>query len=520
MTFKLLALGLVAALSMGQVRVSLARQFIVRPVALQEYYVDPDWTGTKTGAAATPWSTLDASAWTTINAALESADVTVYYSAREAGSDANETTTTPITVSRTAASTRRLVLDGRARYNTSDSAPAWLANPGSRQFQVTATNPMTTGTGERSYVTVRGFRLIANEGQIIFWWGGSHLVIEDNEVSATGAPTYGPGIYYGYTKKEGASNCPTAGPQESCVAFTNITIRRNHVHDTYGEGIYIGGCANWSGCISHDGVLIEANRVGVVATLGGEPDAIDIKDGLRNVVIRANDVRMQTNSRDCVTLESGALVERNYLESCGRIAVAFSEFWNTSNATRANSSARNNVIINAGVETVMGYANRAGIWVDPPNGGGDHFSGVTIYSNTVYRVISPSTTGICIYVGASGTTVRNNIGSECADYALSADASTLTDKSYNLWFESGATPVVVRYGGSSYTTATVTTFDANSSGANPLLVDTAAPYEPSDVKLQASSPAKGTGVALLAIFANDYADAPRGATWDMGAWKY
>src|SRR2546426_2574623 len=34
------------------------------------YYVDPDWAGTQTGEAATPWVSLASSQWTTINTAL------------------------------------------------------------------------------------------------------------------------------------------------------------------------------------------------------------------------------------------------------------------------------------------------------------------------------------------------------------------------------------------------------------------------------------------------------------------
>src|SRR6266496_4393647 len=52
------------------------------------FYVDPDWTGTKSGTQGHPFAMLDRSAWQRINAALANGDVTIYFSAREAGSEA------------------------------------------------------------------------------------------------------------------------------------------------------------------------------------------------------------------------------------------------------------------------------------------------------------------------------------------------------------------------------------------------------------------------------------------------
>ena len=44
--------------------------------ALTTYYVDPSWTGSQTGAAATPWTSLAASgAWSTVNTRLATDDV-------------------------------------------------------------------------------------------------------------------------------------------------------------------------------------------------------------------------------------------------------------------------------------------------------------------------------------------------------------------------------------------------------------------------------------------------------------
>src|SRR5215471_8149043 len=69
--------------------------------ALTTYYVDPDWGGSQTGAALTPWTSLTYSAWATINTALASDDVTVYFSASNASSNTNQASTTPLNVART-----------------------------------------------------------------------------------------------------------------------------------------------------------------------------------------------------------------------------------------------------------------------------------------------------------------------------------------------------------------------------------------------------------------------------------
>src|ERR1041385_3280811 len=58
--------------------------------AASTFYVDSDWTGAQSGSAAQPWKYLSSSAWSAINSALASADVTVCFSAREAGSDTDD----------------------------------------------------------------------------------------------------------------------------------------------------------------------------------------------------------------------------------------------------------------------------------------------------------------------------------------------------------------------------------------------------------------------------------------------
>jgi hypothetical protein len=87
--------------------------------ALTEFYVDPDFAGSiQDGQAATPWSYLgggSSTAWAAINSALDAGDVTIYFSARQAGSDTNETAAWELYLYRTNSSSYRLTLDGMSR---------------------------------------------------------------------------------------------------------------------------------------------------------------------------------------------------------------------------------------------------------------------------------------------------------------------------------------------------------------------------------------------------------------------
>src|SRR5437763_3385895 len=69
--------------------------------AQTNYYVDPDYTGgARNGNASNPWHSLSDTVtnfpWTVINTALASGPVNVYFSARKAASDTNQTSSASI----------------------------------------------------------------------------------------------------------------------------------------------------------------------------------------------------------------------------------------------------------------------------------------------------------------------------------------------------------------------------------------------------------------------------------------
>ena len=101
----------------------------VNPASSQRaFYVDPDYAGGGDGTASRPWSALASSPtgpeWSAVNQALADGPVIIYFSAREAGVEASEETTSEVNVLRTDKSTHRLTLDGVSQYNTNHEQPS------------------------------------------------------------------------------------------------------------------------------------------------------------------------------------------------------------------------------------------------------------------------------------------------------------------------------------------------------------------------------------------------------------
>src|SRR2546430_7053537 len=180
--------GLIASL----VLLSSVFSFSNAAVAEIVFYVDPNWGGSVSGSASSPWRSLDSSAWGTINAALASDSVTVYFSARATGSDTDQTTTTQLEILRTNASSRRLTLDGMSQYNTSDTSPSWAPYSGTSRFKIIGGGSAITsgnfGTGTaspRNFITVRGFKASGTDQGIVLA-NISNFILEFNDVSNTG----------------------------------------------------------------------------------------------------------------------------------------------------------------------------------------------------------------------------------------------------------------------------------------------------------------------------------------------
>ena len=144
--------------------------------AATTFYVDSGWNGMQSGTTLEPWKALSSSAWTAINSALASGDVTVYFSARQAASDADDIYDTngdgaqdaiDLTPRRDSGSSI-LTLDGNSMYNTSETAPYWMAYSGTSKCRVrflTAQNPSHL---KHSNITLHGFHVVTTDGNKVY----------------------------------------------------------------------------------------------------------------------------------------------------------------------------------------------------------------------------------------------------------------------------------------------------------------------------------------------------------------
>ena len=515
------------------------------------HYVDPDWGGTASGTASQPWTSLTSSAWTTINTALASGAVYVCFSARAAGSDINQTTTTELLVLRTDTSTNLLTLDGMSQYNTNDGAPSWTDYPARTQtvtlstgtvvtgrfyngsrFTITASIPISTDTGQvvRSYVTIKGFHGIATGGIIVFYWDGDHVTVEDVEGEGNTSQGNGPGFYFTGTREEGQSGTCTPSGAWNCRGKGDLIVRRNYVHDQRGEGMYFAGCADSTSCPTKtNNFLIEDNVLANVSRYDGEGDGIDIKTNLVGVTVRGNWIEWDpaltyegvaggSGPRAGIETLSGVVFENNYINgnSINCLGISLTDFWSNYGTTRAGTVVRNNVFIRIGgaPPTTCGTGDAIRCYGD--TAGTDDFTGLLIHNNTI---ATTNQYGIALGVLCTTATVQNNVVSGTVDLAGTFSTGILLTHDHNDWNKPSGTAVV--YGGSSYTAAQITSFEATSISADPVFVSTGSPYTALNFALQTSSPAKNAGTTI-GSFSTDYSGVsrPQGAAWDMGAFEF
>ena len=298
-----------------------------------EFFVDPDVAGTgQDGSAAKPWPRLDKAAWPVINRALAGDDVTVFFSARSATGEANQLDATGVHIERTDPSTHRLTVDGQSRYNADDARPRWLPNAGAARMEIRCGYPLscyTPGT-KQDYVTLRGFKAVAGVGgrggQALAYWGGSHVVIENCEFMHDPAASHGACVQFGYAWAEGG--------KKECGSCTDIVIRSNRIHDTFGEGIYFGGSGNTkdpaTGQVrpAHSHVVIEGNVIFNTGLYGGEGDCIDIKDGNADVTVRNNLCHdNQRGNADGISSLSPITAESNVVYNVKGHAIGCGTYW-------------------------------------------------------------------------------------------------------------------------------------------------------------------------------------------------
>ncbi len=302
-----------------------------------EFYVDPTCTGTGTGdgSAAAPWRTLVedgnpgfADQWAAINRALHDGDVTVFFTARQAGRDEAEELVGSVRVERTDTSDHRLTLDGMSAWNTNDAAPVWKPYGGSRRMRIRVTRGCCFSIGwdddrSRDHVTMRGFEVTGSGARIR--WGGSDTVLEEvwsHDVKGVGATVQFNAAVTDWPECRDLGRCH------------GIVIRNNRIERGIGEGIYFagtytrtedGGCPAYGP--THRDILIEGNTIIDPGLNGEEGDGIDLKAGLAGVVVRNNVIRRthpvgrEANGITCLGRPDGG--PTNYVIEGNRIAEAW-----------------------------------------------------------------------------------------------------------------------------------------------------------------------------------------------------
>lgn len=451
------------------------------------FYVDPDYAGGPLeGSAARPWNRLGKAEWSVVDDALAGGDVVVHFSARETDADTNEVNTREQGIYRNDASAHRVTLDGMSRYNTDDANPVWLDYSGTRCHEIRAGYPMSTGPAKRNCVTIRGFKIVAGVGdrggQIINYWGGDHVVIEHNDLSHADTARHGAGLQFGYAHHKGRSG------NGGC---TNIIIRNNVIHDTFGEGIYLGGSED-TGLPAHNGILVENNHVYNTGRWGGEGDGIDPKDGITDLVIRGNHIHHGWGDANVNGIPSSSpmIAEGNTIHDMPEKGISLGTYWGRG---YSGSIVRNNLLYRNGADGIyVGTEDRT-------------VHGTQVLNNTVY---GNGGAGLVAGNGGAltGLVVRNNI--------FVKNRSGLTG-----WGDASAFTVThnVSYGNTTDYGASFRDFGGrlHNRSENPLFENAAA----ADFRLRRDSPCVDAGVAVDAKQDALGTARPRGDGWDLGAYE-
>ncbi len=487
--------------------------------ALTTYYVDPTYTGgSNDGSAAAPWTALgNAGAWTAINGALASDDVTIYFSARIVGSDTAENMGGDILLtSRTDTSTHVLTIDGKSQYNTNDSSGSWSAYSGSNKMIARKINLRKASAVENTpsdtinYCTVTGFTITQTTGDKALEICGSHVTITYCDISHSGAGvTNGPLVQFAPT-----ADGPHEGSTSPCPSSTNFTFSNNNLSNSYGELLYLGGggsnidegrppgAETWAACgyPGHSDFTITNNTFTTGGAIGAQGDGIDIKGGHKNFTISGNTFSNMSDAEtraiivggwqaDDTTTNQNIVIEKNY-------------FHDNSNW----------------YETISLSNNWGGC------------QGVTIRNNVFD---SNAAEGIRIYTDADGATyfsskwiyIYNNTFYNQASYAIQTDSGsqiTASEIKNNLFIDNNSSNNQVTWAGSitESNNAYSDTFGETCTLCQTVTAADVVDAANANFNIAAGSVLIDNG-ATIATFSDDYSGTsrPQGAAWDIGAYE-
>jgi hypothetical protein len=479
--------------------------------AQTSFYVDPTFTGGgRSGTQSAPWQSLsDSGAWSAINSALGSGNVTVFFSA-------TASSTVPVGLgSRSDASSHMLTLDGISRKNSSGS---WTTNvnptpckydapscswASAARFTITATTPIAgsdSANNCKNYFTIQGFTFRNTEGQSADLTYTGNLTFQYNDLSRVATGSYGPGVIIGPANQ--GPGCGGTGPN-------NVTLQYNHIHQTWGECLYIGASTpdppGNGDAHTGDNYLIQGNVNESCASWGGQGDGMDIKDGHTNLRVRNNTIRPSRACTSCgsngpgndgqgIVFESATLLDGNYVETPNHNCFTAGDAWNNT-IGRSSVTLRNNIAVNCN----SGVGQNNGIAFFSPSVTAKWVA-ASLYNNSIFR-----TGDNCISIQSGNPTgfinVQNNI-CHSTNGGVSG-GSMLATHDYNDYFNAGVGCPV--------------SGESHSMCSDPEFVSTATPYVDTNFALKAGSPVESAGANLSGMFTNDYFGATRTTPWDMSA---
>lgn len=466
------------------------------------FYVDSDWGGTQSGTEAEPFKSLTVGAWSSINTALASESVTVYFSARNATSDTAQIYSSTGSTSadtdvdltkRTDGSANVLTLDGWSYFNSDDSVPSWESYTGTNKCVVRRFFSQNLAHNKYSNITIHGFHVLSSIDKCITI-AGDNWIVRYNRLEQTNGVSGGPCLLIVPT-----ADAAHEGSSAYSPILTNILVISNVIHNTFGEAIYVGGGGTvpgeaGSGYPSHDDVRIIGNTIYDTAAYGGQGDGIDVKGGISNLLISGNTIwnlrADGSTARGIVTqgfydvASDARSINGNIIHSITNIcdgAIAIANSW----GTQLGTLIYNNLIYNnSGVGSTTGIRVYSGAVTNINN---------TIYASSSYAIASDS-----------GSTVHNQnnffIKNRSSGTQLSL-LGTVSFSNYNAW--EGSALGYASEGEQSFSTADSANFVSAGS----------------DFRLSVDAPAVGAALAS-GYFTSDLAGNARGAVWDIGAYEH
>jgi len=487
------------------------------------FYLDPDVTGgTHVGTQANPFQNIDAAAWTIINNALATDNVTIFCSARNAGSDTNQLWNNYLDVTRkTPAPAFTLAFDGHSQWNSNDTTPNWLPYTGPSRCQFQGVLSQSSAHTKFNNVTIDGVVMV--QGGATAGFGGflsicgDNWTIQNSDLSAAPRVTTGPGIILVPTA-DGAHE----GTDGWCYPSSNIVIQDNVIHDTRGEALYMGGAGcsltaaatdqnalrfDNGACQSngpsgvtnalpaHQNITIQRNRIFNCGSRGGQGDCTDLKGGLYDVTIRQNDytgnsvgtgsrciVASGTTTDNTQNTNQNWVIEQNKIHDCvgdedGGIAIT--QGWGTPNGI----TLRNNIIANVSVKACLRiYPTQA--------------LGVQLFTNTIYGCAAEAIKADpgALITMTNDALLNNNAGRN----QVALGTITASFNAYSGTFGTACTSCLSGLTSAAFTNVASEDFTLP---ADSILID------------------EGT---TIASFSNDYTGTqrPQGPAWDIGAYEF